>query len=288
MPEINLDSMSMVFDGREMPISEGDVSMERKSRERIELKDTYHEVAGERPLKLERSFVALGASNSSEESSPQGEESKEVEETSELEGESVTFTWDEEEEEYSVAFTDDKGDEELLDELEEDADLRGFLPGKEVADGDTWEVGPAAFSRVVSPGGNVKLVGDEEGAEDEEIERQFEENLAGELTATWRGEREVGGRKVGVIALAGELASEAEQDVQDGPGEGTTTMALTYDVEGELLWDLEGGHFASLDLSGAIDLKATTEVSIGGEHEMKHTMALSGTWVISATAAMDD
>jgi hypothetical protein len=57
-----------------------------------------------------------------------------------------------------VAFDGDaKGKAELLTDLEEDLDLRGFLPTAEVKEGDSWKIPVEAVKALLRPGGDVKL-----------------------------------------------------------------------------------------------------------------------------------
>jgi hypothetical protein len=281
--DVELDSISMVFDGNEMPTDGFDLSMTREMTSRIELSDSYVSVGDGQPNKLKRSFVSLSGESISDTVSPQGEEHKEDTETSELEGATVVFTWDADEEEYTITFDEDEGDEDLLEDLEEDTDLRAFLPEDDVEEGDSWKIEGKAFDALFSPGGDLKLEGEEEEEEDG-LNSQFEENLDGDMLGTYKGLREVDGVEVAVIELSGELWSEAEEDVEQGMGEGSMTAALTMEITGELLWDLEGGHFASVEVEGAVEMSMDTEMTIQEEHEMEQSMAFTGTITFTASA----
>lgn len=283
--DITLDSFTMSVDGNEMATDGFDLSMEQGSKERVELSDTYVSMLAGKPGKLKRTFSVLTGSSVSETSSMQGDETKEDEESSELEGQTVVFTWDEDAEEYATSFHESDADEDLLDDLEEDTDLRAFLPKGEVAEGDTWEIKASAFAALFSPGGDVKLVGENDEDDDEEgLDEQFEENLSGEVTATFKGTRDADGVKVAVIEIAGELSSEAEEEVDEGPGEGSMTASIDFDVEGQLLWNLKGGHFASLELSATIDMTMNTEMTIQDTHEMQQSMNFTGSLTFNAKA----
>jgi len=63
-------------------------------------------------------------------------------------------------------------------------------------------------------------------------------------------------------------------------GEVHVTISISYDMEGELLWDMEGGHLFSLELSGPMEYTVVEESVFvdpnGGEHDVVKTMSLSG------------
>lgn len=281
-----LDSISMTMDGNDMSGMMGDLSMEQGVVERVEFTDTYHSMKGDKPAKLARTFVSLEANETSEVSSPQGDNSEDKEKSSELEGTTVIFEWDSDEEEYALSFAED-GSDDLLEDLEEDADLRGFLPEGEVGEGDSWEVDASAFEALFSPSGDLKFVGedDEESEEDDgELNEQFEENLSGAVTATYKGTRKIDDVLVGVIEIVGELVSDAEQDVEQGPSVGSMVAQLNLDVEGQLLWNMEGGHFSSIELTAAMEMSMDTTMTIQDTHEMEQSMAFAGTVTFTASA----
>ena len=68
------------------------------------------------------------------------DESGEAEDFGELEGKSVKFEWNEEDENYDVSYHESDGDEELLQGLGPDMDLRVLLPDGDVSEGDTWSI----------------------------------------------------------------------------------------------------------------------------------------------------
>ena len=253
--------------------------------ERIVVSDTYGEVEDGRPLELHRNFVSLGNTQTM---TSEGEE-REEEESSDLEDTTVVFTWNADEEEYGVEFAEgEDGDEDLLDELVEDMDLRVFLPEGEVSEGDSWTIGVDGYHALASPGGELAILG-ENGEEEEE--REFREgirdSMEGEWTAEWQGTRDEDGTSVGVIALTGEFTSEAEISFEPDEGITVTRSAeLELSVEGELLWDMEAGHFDSAALQGTFTLPFTEQTEIDREEfqgEMVNVTTFDGemTWEIT-------
>jgi hypothetical protein len=150
--------------------------------------------------------------------------------SSELEGMSVVFTWNEDEEDFDVAFAEGmEGDEKLLVNLVESLDLREFLPPNEVSSQD-------------------EMVGE----------------LDGDIAAELVGIREEDGKRLAAIKLELDLSSasdlkekmsELKDQMPEGMGEidfESFDVEFEFKGEGELLWDLEQGLFHSLAISGDI------------------------------------
>ena len=197
----------------------------------------------------------------------------------------MRFTWSDEEQDYEIAFADEGEDEDaLLEGLFEDMDLRAFLPEDEVSEGDSWDIDPIEFRLANSPGG-VDFVGDDEDQAEEELEDDLDEAMDGDFTGTLRGTREEGGRRVAVIGLELELETSAEQTVDREEGEVLLEVAATFELEGELLWDLEGGHLAGLELDGTLEMReAETSIFVAPndvEYEVVQTMEMSGDYRIA-------
>ena len=69
--------------------------------------------------------------------------------SSELEGETVVFAWEEDGETYAVSSED--VDEELLEELRFDYDYAALLPGESVSEDDEWFVDVDEFRSLMDP-----------------------------------------------------------------------------------------------------------------------------------------
>ena len=285
---LELDDMSVTLDGNDHTFGEPELSLEGASTRVVA--DVFGPPGEGRPQRLVRTFQTLEGNQVESSTMPSGESGTEqTASSSELEDRVVAFVWDEDEGEYSVAFDDDgEEDGELLEGLVEDMDLRLFLPGEEVGEDDSWDVDVAAFRRINTPGG-VNLV--DEGSEDPERELEFERALDrgvdGELTATFRGLRDEAGRRVAVIAIEAEIETEAEQPQDRDDREVIVIVSLSYDMQGELLWDMQGGHLFSFELSGAVEyVRVEESVFIGpngDEFEVVQTMSLSGDHRVEAT-----
>src|SRR5262245_57287883 len=115
---LELDDLSLLVSGQDVGemIGESSFSMEQESK--IEVTDTYKATADGRPTELLRAFDDLSGDMHMELTPVPGMDMPDVSSSSELEGKSVLFRWNEEEEDYDVSFPDGKGDQTLLEGLE--------------------------------------------------------------------------------------------------------------------------------------------------------------------------
>ncbi|MAE29854.1 MAG: hypothetical protein QF724_11550 [Planctomycetota bacterium] len=304
--DFGLDNMSMLMNGQESPMMP-DMEMSFNTAQTIVVVDEYGKVDDGQPLKLTRTFDELSTNIEVSSSMDMGGESQaedqSIESSSELEGLTVEFTWDAEEEEYTKEFPDGDGDDDLLEGLFEDMDLRVLLPDDEVSKGDEWEIDPSDLKSILAPGGDLALepeemedggmsMGPSPGGMD--FSEMFGDLLEGEATATFEGTREVDGLEVGVITLVVEIdsANDMTDMLEDmvGSEELPEGMEMSFDrmdveieleAEGTLYWDVSGGHVHSFDLSGElalmIDMAMTMDIPGQGEMTVENTMEMSGT-----------
>lgn len=278
----------------------------------IEVTDEYVSVRDGMPRMLERTFDSLASDTEmAMEIDMMGQiQSEEVptSASSDLEGVTVTFEWDGDEQEYVPGFSEGEGDEELLENLMEDMDFRSLLPDGEVDVDDEWEVDLAAFTAVLAPGGDLKLVPEDMDTGMMGMNSNFGsfsdwvgDGVEGEVLATFRGTRESeDGASVGVIEVVVEIESavdltdmvleamdEAElpPEVQDMEID-HMDLEITIEAEGTLLWDLEEGRAESFELSGDFEFTMDMGMAIsaqGMEMEMEQVMEMSGTMTSTAT-----
>jgi hypothetical protein len=235
-----------------------------------------------------------------------GEQEMEFSGKSELEGLTVRFALGEDGE-YDVEFDESsKADEELLVDLWEDMDLRVLLPAGEVKPGDSWSLDESLLASLLAPGGNLKVVpeaaGDDEmmmgGSAKPTIAEMLGEIHAQEASATYAGIEERGGDKVGVVKIklvkltsAKDLTEYAQTMLErQDTGEGmeisveSADVELEMDAEGELLWDLEGGHIYSLELTGTVRFTedSSAQVSMqGNSMRVESSSEMSGSFTRS-------
>ena len=273
--EMELESMTMTVGGNPVPAdhTEG-VEMTMGERTHLLVTDEYGAAEDGRPATLRRTFDELSGESSNWSTGPQGESETNAEKSSELEGSTVVFTWDAEAEAYEVEF-EDSGDADLLAGLEEDLDLRGFLPDGDVEEGDTWETDLEPFRRVFEPGGDLGLRA--EGNPRSGVDDLILENLEGSVQITYLGTRDDEGVEVAVLQLEISAATTAEASLEsEGGGEVEQFVTMEFELEGELAWALEPGRLHGLEIAGDLASEITNTSEFGGaEQPMDFVQAMS-------------
>jgi len=250
---MDLVEMKVTLEGPEGP-QEPEIELPKLKivdDETIEFTDETLAAGEGRPKKLKRTFDSIENSVTFESEGSEDEEggSETTKNVTGLTGKSVLFTWNDEEEAFEAAWPEgESGDDDLLEDLVEDADFRGWLPQGAVSEGDTWKIPGAEFNNLQEPSGPMgyRAEGEEEARDDSESD-ELRDNIEGEIEATFKGTRDEAGIQVGVIAFEAKLSSKSQREVEndEGPaGESTTESAM--DLQGEILWDLAGGHFRAL------------------------------------------
>ena len=241
-------------------------SMKLTDDETIEFCDETLSAGEGQPKKLKRSFSTIDNSYNAE-SDAEDFEGGLTKNESGLLAKTVVFTWDSDEKAFSSAWFECEGDDDLLKPMVEDADFRGWLPGKKVDEGDTWTIPVSEFKNLQEPSGPMgyKPEGETE-APDDKLADGLRDSRKGEIKATYKGTREEGGVKVGVIAFVGKLDAAFEQDMEkDAEAEGVSSGKLSAEqsdeLEGEILWDIAAGHFVSLTCDAVIKSTHTSHYS---------------------------
>ena len=286
-----LEEQTLLVDGQDHQAAAPEFSVERTRSAIVE--DVYGPLGSGRPLTLRRTFAELDEAKTMEVEGPDGPQPMDQEYASDLEGRTVLFELDEDD--GMVARFDDEGegDDELLRALVEDMDLRAFLPEDpeaELEPGDSWEVDPEAIWLARLPGG-IDLQRDQErDAGSAEVDRQLREETRGELVATYAGLRTVDGIEQAVIEIEADLGSAAEAVVDREGGEVEMQLSEEYELEGELLWNLEAGVLGSLELSGEVTFHSTelSEVEMGDRSfELERRSTLTGELSIRLTVELE-
>ena len=283
--QVALEDFAMTMDGEEVPAEYlGEMHFEIKHHERYVVTDLFEAMAGGRPARLKRTFDELTGKDGTRYSSGVGEENDDKDYESVLEKKSVVFTWNEDSGGFEVAYGEGiDGDEERLAKLEEDMDLRVLLPAAAVEEGESWELDAREFRVILDPGGDLALEDTESDEDTSNEDEQLRANLTGKIRATYKGTRVEEGSKLATIALAVEAETHAEDEtsadeVPEG-GHGTSRTEVGFNLEGELLWDLEHGHARSFELSGANEVTMIQSLSgefEGESFEQAQTMSLVG------------
>jgi hypothetical protein len=255
---------------------------------------------------LVRSFEALSSDTNIEVSPNPGMEMPSMAGSSELEGKAVRFKWNDEEGDYDRSFVDGEGDEALLEKLEEDMDLRVFLPQEEVAEEGTWTVELVNLDTILTPGGNLHLMPEDMEVDQDAMDRlteifegfaaKYADQLEGECKCTYKGLREEGGANVAEIAIELEVAAtldltEVFSEIirasieESGAGDqvqfsfDSADLSVDFEGSGTLLWNPSTGLPHSFQLSGdvtfGIDMALGIE-AMGESQDVDASVELSG------------
>jgi hypothetical protein len=300
---LELDDFTFTVDGEDVGAAMRP-ELELGAELAVAVTDTYVRVADGRPTELRRRYDEIGieARFDYESEVESGAESAVGE--SDLEGETVVFRWDADENAYAAELADDEGDDELCVGLFEDMDLRALLPpaGAEVDEGSLWALGPATLAPVLAPGGALGLAVREPSREATrvldalsglDLGELVDSLRDGEVVATYTGTRDVDGRAVAGIDLRFdvdasadvreallELVDELGADMPDDFDLSRAELALGAEGTARLEWDVAGGHLrhfeAKADATASLRVVATSsgkvcDVAIGlsGELELR-------------------
>jgi hypothetical protein len=310
--EMTLDNMDMTMNGEEAPMMpEMDMSITMTST--VAVTDEYVKIRENAPATLRRTFDELANNVSvSMEIEMMGDtqsNDQEIDASSELEGKTVVFIWDEDEADYVKAFDPEEEESELLEDLWEDMDLRSLLPEGDVSEGDEWTIPVKGLGSILAPGGNLAMVPEEMDAEammsggmgmGGSMADFISELLDGEANGRFLGMRVVDEKKLGAIKVTVDISSSNDMTekvlemMENMPDEMEMEMdfdhidvEFTLEGEGELLWDMEAGRAHSFELSGpttmTYDVGISMEMEGMGAMSFEQMMEMSGTLNMSAT-----
>ena len=299
----NLDDTEMLVNGDDGMSPE--MEIESTVTRTLVVSDEIVSMGDGQPKLLKRSFDTVSLENISPVSiSMQGMEMDadlHYAGTSPLESKSVMFTWDADADVYTRAWIDDDSDAAPLEDLIEDMDFRGLLPAAGTEVGESWDVEPEVIIGLLFAGGDLswefESLGDEApmgmgGVEQQPAPRDAWLELAECSVSARLGEpRTDGDRRLAVIEFEVEL--EALEDisqqildaVQKNLPDGAEIDIQVADNEsmlegkGVLLWDIAGGHAASLEFSAETSSEQIQElaISMGGQDTaMEMTTSMSG------------
>jgi len=286
---LKLEEMRVVVNGEVQPDDELDgLKIDIDAATRVVYTDHYREGGEEQPKVLARSFDTLERKRT-QNAGLEGEVEEETsEEESALEGETVVFTWDAEEQRHSAKFDGEGADEKLLGGLFEDTDLRTFLPGKKLEKGDSWNIEPKAFRHVIDPGGELHFESDDEDQDDDDDDEQLNENLTGEIRATFEGTREEDGAQLAVVKLSCTLKTFRENESSEEDFSTVQRLEVEFKLEGELVWELASGRLSSYQLEGdakLVDKNTSTGEIQGQSMSFEQALTLAGRATFSCSTA---
>jgi len=301
--ELSLDEMRVVMNGEEQDSSAMGLEMSMSNKTDYAWTDTYGRVKDGRAEHLKRKFTSLTNVTSTVQSNQfTGSQDFDIASASELDGKTVLFDWDAEAEAFVASFPeDDDSNVELLTGLDEDSDLRGLLPTTAVAEGDKWSVDSAFLSRLMAPGGNLKMVPNEkdlpEGmGQTPGADLSFSDMLGdveGDIQCEFMGSSEEEGRRLAKIKVSIDISSandltemiKAKMDELDLGDQGmkmdfqSADVELAIEGEGALLFDLAAGHFVSFEFSGNMGQTMDMAMAMAtpmGDMDIEQSIIMSG------------
>jgi hypothetical protein len=248
-----------------------DVSFAQEIAESLVLLDTVTERGEQGVLGVDRVYESLEHKSLSS----AGDEEREIEESSVLEGETVLFRRADAESRFVPELPEDSElDEEVLEGLEFDLDLTALLPRGAVEVDTEYSVDLEHARRLIDLGGRLSFRGEDDNeqveAAREAVSDDLWANLEGEITATYRGERELEGRTVAHVTFTIEAGGEGEyrEEIEDdamplASAERVMIRSLHYELSGELHWDVAGQHLHSATLAG--EVTAAQDEGLRGE-----------------------
>ncbi len=282
--ELAIASHDLLVDGEVDREDESLPDAGMKFVERIVVRDEIGPVEDGRPTRLERTFEELSQENVEHD----GDQEVESSHVSDLEGTTVRFVWDAEEEDYAVEAADDEEIESaLLELLEEDMDLRLILPEGEVEKGDEWEVPVEAYLYWMWPGGHLAFHAEGEEQDATDFYEQVVENLEGTGRARFLEVRTDDERELAVLRVEFEITTYFEREPQEDGPPITQKSVIERQIEGEVLWDLAGGHPVSAELQADVkridSSSGTGRTEDGEEIEVEERYTHEGTYEYTAT-----
>ena len=186
-------------------------------------------------------------------------------------------------------FADDGAEEDFLDELEPALGLRALLPDEPVEVGGSWTVAGEDLALLWFPLGDAGWIVDEYTVSLLGFDITREEH-AGELELVLE---ELDGA-LATCRLTGELerASQRPGDLTPVPvvsGAATDYIDESWELEGELVWDVELGRIVSLELEGEYDSVVVTEKDAGEPGpSYESSVHLTGTHRVEVTSEPSD
>lgn len=269
--EISLvdQEFTVTVDGEEQPTGEQpDVEVTLSLSQSVVFVDSIQEAKEGQPTKIERSFETLNGVFSQEITGlPEGMDAPEpVEVGSELEGESIILSWDEEESEWIAEASEDASySEEALEPIEHNADLSYLLTDEEIEAGSSWELDAEAFRRLMDLSGEIDMKPDDK---EEEEEEEGEETWEAKTFVLTVKEFDDSSATITVELQAGRVEeSEMEMEIPDhdmDPPVITMEDTLEWDLTGELIWNRKANRADSMTLEGTLSRHVDRQQEMSG------------------------
>ena len=267
--ELGLDRVGFAREGA--PVQADGTTGWLSTWQKITVTDRYDEVGGGRPTKFVRTYddASAGGKLTMQRSRNEKIDDKAVS-VSPLRKYSVAFTWVPEESDWSRMYDHLDADEAWLANITGDMDLLTLLPPGEVSVGDTWEIAVNDLREIFAPGGNLQITprtpnrlgrSIKVGLGGDYADMLGEELVGPNPVATYVGVREVEGKRLAEVQMDISILSIADRmrlyalampDEEKAEKSQLRSVIVQYKLDGKgvLLWDLDGGHFHSFEVTG--------------------------------------
>ena len=249
-----------------------------ESSDKFVIADEYLKTKDGKPVEFKRTFEEIGSESVQTIGNGEEEEETKSEKASKLTSKTVLFKWDDKKDEYAITFAEGEGDDDLLADLDADLDFIGFLPAKDVKEGDEWDIDAEAARVLMFPGGDLKLkVADDPDGDDPKMDKELRENLKGKLTLAHKGVKDDGDAKLVVIEFKGELKTNGSSESE---ARGNVTIEITLAITGEVLWDTVHNHVHAVTMEAQDKTLYSTgaEIEFAGEsHKFEQKITFEGT-----------
>ena len=288
--DVVVDDMSAVVNGEEMDPAMMGMPSDLSAEAQLEfvVEDTYNEVDGARVTNLSRSFDTLLGSFSTS----TGEEDESS--FDQLEGRTVQFKWNAEDESYEAIFEGEEApseeEQKSLNMVDVDMDYLALLPEGEVEEGEKWDVDGLEVLSILLPGASLsELMNSDDFGGDvpEEVQVQLDAFIESAVASlTYAGSDE----GIGTVNI--ELKMEYDTTIDPSemnpeaemPADMVIELEFSLEIEGTLNWDLASGHFTTCELEGSgslimdvemsmaemgMDIESFVQVSVGLSHSGK-------------------
>lgn len=185
-------------------------------------------------------------------------------------------------EEFEVSVVDDEGDLDVPDGLHADLSLRQLLPEDSVSLGESWTVSGKGLGVLFDPGGDLAWDMAAESAAYLMPEIR-ERNHGGVLELTVdrlegaSAHCSVTGELIRVTVQPGDLSPVPVVD-----GTATDTVEERWELEGQLVWDIDAKRITSLSLSGPLSSETKTVRDPG-----QPGSTYEGTFTVEGTYAVE-
>ena len=275
--EMVLEDVRVFVDGEDWSRWVAPGNLHTQLRQTVVVSDTYGKTEDGRPLSLDREYRQLSqelvATSRSGGFVGFGEALRDVSGSSDLEGTSVHFRWEDGAYERAFQRVDAGSDSRLLQGLSEDMDLRALLPEGPVEAGDEWELELSHIPDLLTPGGSLSW-NLEQGGRTVLLGTALDPALMADvrqlLDAALRGTATVTCTRIedGLAELEYELRVGLDQDLAEltdlanellrgrstlwSPLVERLELRMSLKARGTAWWDLEAGRLHGLELSGSM------------------------------------